>query len=60
MTDNTVLHVEDDSGVRVLTLDRPDARNAFNPELYDGVALGAAATDDSVKVCVVTGAGDSS
>jgi enoyl-CoA hydratase/carnithine racemase len=60
VTDNTVLHVEDDSGVRVLTLDRPDARNAFNPELYDGAreALGAAAADDSVKVCVITGAGD--
>jgi len=60
VADDTVLHIDDDSGVRILTLDRPEARNAFNPELYDAVrvALGAAAADDGVKVCVVTGAGD--
>jgi enoyl-CoA hydratase/carnithine racemase len=60
VADKTVLHIEDDSGVRLLTLDRPDARNAFNAELYDAarVALDAASADDSVKVCVMTGAGD--
>ena len=61
MTDDTVLHIDDhDGGVRVLTLDRPDARNAFNPALYHAarLALEAAAADDAVKVCVVTGAGD--
>ena len=60
MIDDKVLHIDDDSGVRVLTFDRPDARNAFNPELYNAVrvALEAAAAHDAVKVCVVTGAGD--
>jgi enoyl-CoA hydratase/carnithine racemase len=60
VADNPVLHIADDDGVRVLTLDRPEARNAFNPELYEAVrvALDTAAADDSVRVCVITGAGD--
>lgn len=60
MADNEVLQVDDDGAVRLLTLDRPDARNAFNRALYDGVrvALDEAAADDSVAVCVITGAGD--
>ena len=60
MADNQVLRIEDDGAVRVLTLDRPEARNAFNGELYEAVrvALGEAAADDSVTVCVLTGAGD--
>ena len=60
MANNKVLRIEDDGAVRLLTLDRPDARNAFNKELYDGVrvALEEAAADDSVTVGVITGAGD--
>jgi enoyl-CoA hydratase/carnithine racemase len=54
-----VLRIEDRGRVRVITLDRPDARNAFNDELYDGVrqALADASADDDVSVCVITGAG---
>ena len=54
-----VLRVEDKDRVRVITLDRPDARNAFNDELYDGVrdALAGAAVDDGISVCVITGTG---
>ena len=60
MADNKVLQVDDDGPIRLLTLNRPDAKNAFNRALYDGVrlALDEAADDDSVTVCVITGAGD--
>jgi enoyl-CoA hydratase/carnithine racemase len=46
-------------GVRLLTLDRPQARNAFDSALYraTAAALDAARGDDSVKVVVITGAG---
>jgi enoyl-CoA hydratase/carnithine racemase len=46
-------------GVRLLTLDRPAARNAFDSALYraTGAALDAARDDDGVKVVVITGAG---
>lgn len=60
MADNDVLQIDDDGAVRLLTLDRPEARNAFNKTLYDAVreALDEAAADDSIAVCVITGAGD--
>ena len=50
--------VED--GVVVLTLNRPDKRNALSIELRDAIsdALERLAGDDSVKVVIVTGAGD--
>jgi len=50
VTNDRVLCIEDDGAVRILTLNRPEAKNAFNNELYDGVrvALGEAAADDSV------------
>ena len=46
-------------GVRLLTLDRPQALNAFDSPLYRaaGAALDAARSDDGVKVAVITGAG---
>lgn len=45
--------------VRVITLNRPDARNAVNPELAEGLAaaLDALDADDTVAVGVLTGAG---
>lgn len=60
MADNKVLQIDDDGPVRLLTLNRPEAKNAFNRALYDGarLALDEAADDDSVTVCVITGAGD--
>jgi enoyl-CoA hydratase/carnithine racemase len=53
-----VLTTHDTDRVRVLTLDRPAARNAFNEALYDAAteALIAAAADRSVAVVVITGA----
>lgn len=54
-----MLQNEDTDRVRVLTLDRPDALNAFNEALYDAttVALRDAATDPTVAVVVLTGNG---
>ena len=54
-----LLRVDDEARVRTLTLDRPEALNAFNEALYDAVtdALLAAADDPGVAVVVVTGAG---
>ncbi|MFN8026952.1 MAG: enoyl-CoA hydratase-related protein [Acidimicrobiia bacterium] len=46
--------------VLVLTMNRPESRNALNPALYRalGEAFVAAETDDSVRAIVLTGAGD--
>lgn len=53
------LLIDDDSRVRTLTLDRPEALNAFNEALYDATtdALRAAAEDPEVAVVVITGSG---
>ena len=49
----------DDRGVVTLTLNRPDVRNAFGPELMDAIrgAFDDLAGDDGVRVVVLTGAG---
>lgn len=46
-------------GVLVLTLDRPERRNALSPAMYEALlgALQAAAADPEVGVVVLTGAG---
>ncbi len=56
-----MIRVEDTGRVRVVTLDRPEARNAFNEALYDAAtdALIAADADPGVAVVVLTGAGES-
>lgn len=53
------LQIDDSNRVRTLTLSRPEALNAFNEALYDGVskALLAAADDPEVSVVLLTGAG---
>lgn len=56
-----VLRIEDGPpGVRLLTLDRPHVKNAFDEALWNATAdaIEAALADDSVKCLVVTGAGD--
>ncbi len=47
------------SGVRLLTISRPERKNALDRATYRalGDALDAAAVDDDVRVAVVTGAG---
>ena len=53
------LLIEDRRRVRTLTLDRPDALNAFDEALYDATtdALRAAADDPEVAVVLLTGSG---
>lgn len=54
-----VLRVEDGDRVRTITLNRPDALNAFNEALYDATAdaLLSAAEDPAVAVVLLTGNG---
>jgi enoyl-CoA hydratase/carnithine racemase len=54
-----ILEVVDDARVRVLTLNRPEALNAFNDDLYHtaGDALEEAAERADIACVVITGAG---
>lgn len=53
------LQIADHARVRTITLDRPEALNAFNEALYDATteALLAAASDPGVAVVLLTGNG---
>ncbi len=53
------LLIADADRVRTITLNRPDALNAFNEALYDATAdaLSAAARDPEIAVVTITGAG---
>ena len=55
----TVLLVEDRGAVRILTMNRPEKRNALNSELTQSLldALRAADADESVGCIALTGAG---
>jgi enoyl-CoA hydratase/carnithine racemase len=56
----TAVRYEVDNGVAWLIIDRPEARNALNQEVRDGLHAGVARfnDDDEAKVLVLTGAGD--
>jgi enoyl-CoA hydratase/carnithine racemase len=56
-----LVSIGDHDAVRLVTFERPEARNAFNKDLYLGVAgaLADAAADDAVHVVVLTGSGGS-
>ena len=53
------LLLQDDNGVRILTLNRPEVRNALNDPLRGALseALIAAKHDDTVRALVLTGSG---
>lgn len=53
-----VVLIEDRGRVRVITLNRPKQKNAFNDDMYDAVrdGLQSAADDPSVAVVILTGA----
>lgn len=55
----SILQTSDRGPVRVLTLNRPDRRNALNAELVDRLTLGleTAGADQALRLVVVTGAG---
>jgi len=55
----TVLRVDDHEGIRLLTLDRPEALNAFDTPLYDACALAfrEASARDDIACVVLTGTG---
>lgn len=59
MSANQVLLTSDADGVRTLTLNRPDRKNAINAQLWEELAdaLRAAARDTELRVLVLTGAG---
>jgi enoyl-CoA hydratase/carnithine racemase len=54
-----LVQIDDVNGVRTLTLNRPEALNAFNEALYDAttIALRDADEDPSVAVVLLTGTG---
>ena len=53
------LNIVDDNRVRTVTLNRPEALNAFDEALYDATtsALQEAADDPNVSVVIITGTG---
>ena len=54
------LQIEKDAGVGIITLNRPDKKNAMNPALHEEMtaALADLRYDDEVVVLVITGAGN--
>jgi enoyl-CoA hydratase len=60
LTDDEVVLFQSDGGIARITINRPDRRNALNPEMVSGLAgaFQRAEEDDSINVVVLTGAGD--
>ena len=58
MSDPVLFEARDD-GIAILTINRPDQRNAMSPQLHFDMsdALDDVANDDETKVVVITGAG---
>jgi enoyl-CoA hydratase/carnithine racemase len=60
VTEEQVALYDVEAGVAWITINRPDRRNAINPQVVEGIsqALGRAEDDEGVRVVVLTGAGD--
>jgi len=61
VSDRPLIRVENNSGVVTLTIDRPEKRNAMNPEMHRQMhrTLSDLRFDPSVRVLVITGSGES-
>ncbi|HAC79446.1 MAG TPA: enoyl-CoA hydratase, partial [Deltaproteobacteria bacterium] len=59
MAENPILQELDEEGVLLVTMNRPDKKNAFNDPQWDGMrdALREARENPAVAVVVLTGAG---
>src|SRR3954453_16712180 len=59
MSDDQAILTEDRDGILIITINRPDARNAVNGDVANGMAeaLDRLDTEDDLRVGVVTGAG---
>ena len=59
MNDKDLVLTNDDTGVRTLILNRPEALNAFNGALFNAItdALLAADAENTIRVIVLTGQG---
>lgn len=55
----SLVNISDDKGVRILTLNNPDRRNAIGPRMINELlyALEAAHADAGVRVIIITGEG---
>ncbi|HEX3318339.1 MAG TPA: enoyl-CoA hydratase/isomerase family protein [Solirubrobacteraceae bacterium] len=60
MSDGPLRRERDDDGVLLLTLDRPEARNALDDELAEALAAAfdAAADDPATRALILTGGGE--
>ena len=61
MTAYETILLKIDDGIGLITLNRPEKRNAMNPRLHAEMnkALGELIADETVRVIMLTGAGDS-
>ena len=50
--------IHDDNGIRWITLDRPEIRNALQVEDLDHIADGVRSAGPNVRAIILTGAGD--
>ena len=61
MAERSLIRVENDEGIVTLTIDRPEKRNAMNPQMHREMhqALSELRFDPSVRVLIITGSGES-
>ena len=57
---STLIEVKDDAAVRLITINRPEKRNALKQEMYADMiaALTTADSAPQIRACVITGSGE--
>ncbi len=60
MDENQELLYKKENGIAVITMNRPEKRNALSPGLFQGIftSVEDAASDDDIKVIIITGTGE--